>query len=123
RESDTTTSSSCCNVVELASSCAKPKMDIPKHSTPKTFVFLFILMNNYSRIAWIIIRKLLSRKFNLIVLKKVGLLTCFMLFYLPGFQASGFRSHNIPKWVLYLDKSEQQNLQLRVQSKNEEQRI
>ena len=47
------------------------------------FVFLFILMNNYSRIAWIIIRKLLSRKFNLILLKMAGLLTCVFMFAFP----------------------------------------
>ena len=45
------------------------------------------------------IRKLLSRKFNLVCLNLAGLLTCFMLFHLPIRKAdSGIEENNIPKW-------------------------
>lgn len=45
------------------------------------------------------IRKLLSRKFNIVCLNLAGLLTCCMLFHLPiQMSDSGIAENNIPKW-------------------------
>ncbi len=61
------------------------------------------------------IRKLLSRKFNIVCLNWAGLLARFMLLYLPiRFTDSGIEENNIPSGCLYGGTNLQLREQLRI---------